>query len=67
MPGTRRPSVTIVALLVTGIAMPIWSISCMAPCPSSLSGAEPEIESSGASEYMALLRPGMPLANPGVV
>ena len=50
MSGIRRASVTIQAPLVVGAAMPIWSISCIAPRPSSWDSAEPLIDSSGLSE-----------------
>ena len=67
MSGIRLASVTIQADLVTGRAMPTWSISCIAPLPSSCSSALPLIDRRGLPECMALASPGMALANPGVV
>ena len=63
----RRASVTVHAPLVMGLAMPVWSISCMAPRPSSLSGADPLIDSTGLSAWRAAASPGIALAKPGVV
>ena len=63
----RLGSVTIHEPLVTGAAMATCSISWVAPRPRSERGAEPLMESTGPSEWRALVSPGMALANPGVV
>ena len=67
MSGILLGSVIIQLPLVIGLAIPTWSISCIAPLPSSANSAEPLMDNKGDSECIALANPGMALDNPGVV
>ena len=53
--------------LVTGLAIPTWSNSCIAPLPIFDESADPAILITGASECIALANPATALAWPGVV
>ena len=67
MSGMRRASGMSHEPFVTAPARATWSISWLAPIPSSAASAEPPMESMGLSLCRAFAIPGMALATPGVV